>query len=221
MTMDKTFDAGAAEPRLYAAWEDAQAFRAGANAQRDETFCIMIPPPNVTGSAAHGPCLQQHAAGHPDALAPDARLRHAVAAGHRPCRHRHADGGGARAGEERRTGPPRDGARGLRREGLGVEGPVARQRSSNQLKRLGASCDWDREAFTMSGAPGAPAGEEGNFHDAVIRVFVEMYEKGFIYRGKRLVNWDPHFETAISDLEVEQVEVDGHMWRLRYPLEDG
>jgi valyl-tRNA synthetase len=61
-----------------------------------------------------------------------------------------------------------------------------------------------------------PAGEEGNFHDAVIRVFVEMYDKGFIYRGKRLVNWDPHFETAISDLEVEQVEVDGHMWRLRY-----
>jgi len=73
----------------------------------------------------------------------------------------------------------------------------------------------------MSGAPGAPAGEEGNFHDAVIRVFVELYRQGCIYRGKRLVNWDPHFETAISDLEVEQVEVDGHLWRLRYALADG
>jgi valyl-tRNA synthetase len=73
-----------------------------------------------------------------------------------------------------------------------------------QLQRLGASADWDREAFTMSGAPGAPAGEDGNFHDAVIKVFVEMYRKGLIYRGKRLVNWDPHFETAISDLEVEK-----------------
>jgi valyl-tRNA synthetase len=90
-----------------------------------------------------------------------------------------------------------------------------------QLKRLGASCDWSREAFTMSGAPGAPAGEEGNFHDAVIKVFVDMYHKGLIYRGKRLVNWDPHFETAISDLEVENIEVPGHMWHFKYPLAGG
>jgi valyl-tRNA synthetase len=90
-----------------------------------------------------------------------------------------------------------------------------------QLQRLGASCDWDREAFTMSGAPGAPAGEDGNFHDAVIKVFVEMYSKGLIYRGKRLVNWDPHFETAISDLEVENTEVAGHMWHFKYRLAGG
>ena len=90
-----------------------------------------------------------------------------------------------------------------------------------QLKRLGTSLDWSRNAFTMSGAPGAPAGEEGNFHDAVIKVFVDMYNKGLIYRGKRLVNWDPHFETAISDLEVESTEVDGHMWHFKYPLADG
>jgi valyl-tRNA synthetase len=120
------------------------------------------------------------------------------------------------------------------------EGPAAetwaRGRSSNmsgsgrrksggtiigQLKRLGASCDWSREAFTMSGAPGAPDGEEGNFHDAVIKVFVDMYDKGLIYRGKRLVNWDPHFETAISDLEVENIEVTGHMWHFKYPLAGG
>ena len=73
----------------------------------------------------------------------------------------------------------------------------------------------------MSGAPGAPEGEEGNFHDAVIKVFVDMYNKGLIYRGKRLVNWDPHFETAISDLEVESTEVDGHMWHFKYPLAGG
>ena len=73
----------------------------------------------------------------------------------------------------------------------------------------------------MSGAPGAPEGEEGNFHDAVIRVFVKMYEDGLIYRGKRLVNWDPHFETAISDLEVENIEIDGHMWHFKYPLAGG
>ena len=79
-----------------------------------------------------------------------------------------------------------------------------------QLKRLGASCDWKREAFTMS----------GNFPGAVTKVFVEMYQKGLIYRGKRLVNWDPHFETAISDLEVENIEVDGHMWHFKYMLAD-
>src|SRR5690606_17653644 len=81
--------------------------------------------------------------------------------------------------------------------------------------------DLSRNAFTMSGAPGAPEGEEGNFHDAVLRAFVTLYERGLIFRGKRLVNWDPHFETAISDLEVEQVEEKGNLWRLRYPLENG
>ena len=98
-----------------------------------------------------------------------------------------------------------------------------------QLQRLGASCDWEREAFTMSGAPGAPGGEDGNFHDAVIKVFVEMYNHKdkdgkpdpLIYRGKRLVNWDPHFETAISDLEVENIEVAGHMWHFKYRLSGG
>jgi valyl-tRNA synthetase len=73
----------------------------------------------------------------------------------------------------------------------------------------------------MSGAPEAPAGEDGNFHDAVIKVFVDMYNKGLIYRGKRLVNWDPHFETAISDLEVENTEVAGHMWHFKYILAGG
>ncbi|MBD3624384.1 MAG: valine--tRNA ligase, partial [Rhodobacteraceae bacterium] len=93
-----------------------------------------------------------------------------------------------------------------------------------QLKRLGASCDWSRNAFTMAGAAGdTRTGHENSpdFHDAVLKVFVDLYEKGLIYRGKRLVNWDPHFETAISDLEVENIDVDGHMWHFKYPLAGG
>ncbi|MDB4080603.1 valine--tRNA ligase, partial [Amylibacter sp.] len=91
----------------------------------------------------------------------------------------------------------------------------------NQLKRLGASCDYSRTAFTMAGAHGdTRTGHENstNFHDAVLKTFVDFYNKGLIYKGKRLVNWDPHFETAISDLEVENIEVDGHMWHFKYPL---
>ena len=80
----------------------------------------------------------------------------------------------------------------------------------DQLKRLGASCDWDRNRFTMD--PG--------FHNAVISVFVDLYKKGIIYKGRRLVNWDPHFETAISDLEVENIEVDGHFWHIKYYFSD-
>ncbi|MEL6872494.1 MAG: valine--tRNA ligase, partial [Pseudomonadota bacterium] len=82
---------------------------------------------------------------------------------------------------------------------------------TNQLKRLGASCDWSRERFTM---------DEG-LSKAVLEVFVTLYEQGLIYRGKRLVNWDPHFETAISDLEVQNTEVDGFMWHFKYPLAGG
>ena len=80
-----------------------------------------------------------------------------------------------------------------------------------QLKRLGASCDWSRNDFTM----------DEHYQQAVRKVFVDLYERGIVYRGKRLVNWDPHFETAISDLEVENVETQGFMWHFRYPLEGG
>src|SRR5690606_9517384 len=80
----------------------------------------------------------------------------------------------------------------------------------HQLKRLGASCDWSRERFTM---------DEG-LSKAVLKVFVELYRQGLIYKDKRLVNWDPKLLTAISDLEVQQVEVKGHLWHLKYPIED-
>ena len=220
MTMDKTFNAAEAEARLYQAWEDAGAFGAGANARPGaESFSIMIPPPNVTGSLHMGHAFNNTLQ---DILVRWHRMRghdtlwqpgqdHAGIATQMVVERQLAEQG------QRRTDFSRD-------DFLKKVWAWKTQSGGtiiNQLKRLGASCDWSRNAFTMSGAPGAPAGEDGNFHDAVIRVFVEMYDKGQIYRGKRLVNWDPHFETAISDLEVENVEVPGHMWHFKYPLAGG
>ena len=220
MAMDKTFDAAGAEGRIYAAWEESGAFAAGANASRSDSFCIMMPPPNVTGSLHMGHAFNSTLQ---DILIRWHRMRgfdtlwqpgqdHAGIATQMVVERMLAEQGQ----------PPR---REMGREAFlrkVWEWKVASGGAIvNQLKRLGASCDWSRNAFTMSGAPGAPAGEEGNFHDAVIRVFVDMHRKGLIYRGKRLVNWDPHFETAISDLEVENIEVDGHMWHFKYPLADG
>ncbi|WP_135501414.1 valine--tRNA ligase [Roseovarius aestuariivivens] len=220
MAMDKTFDATSAEARIYDAWEEAGAFKAGANASRDESFCIMIPPPNVTGSLHMGHAFNNTLQ---DILVRWHRMRgfdtlwqpgqdHAGIATQMVVERKLAEEGN------------------LSRREMGREKFLEKVWEwkthsggtiINQLKRLGASCDWSRNAFTMSGAPNAPAGEEGNFHDAVIKVFVDMYNKGLIYRGKRLVNWDPHFETAISDLEVENAEVPGHMWHFKYPLAGG
>ncbi|MCO8146161.1 valine--tRNA ligase [Rhodovulum tesquicola] len=220
MPMEKTFNAAEAEARLYDAWEKAGCFTAGANASRPETFCIMIPPPNVTGSLHMGHAFNNTLQ---DILVRWHRMR-----GFDTLWQPGQDHAGIATQmvverELAKAGKP--GRREMGREEFLKTVWEWKQQSGgtiiNQLKRLGASCDWSRNAFTMSGAPGAPEGEEGNFHDAVIKVFVDLYDKGYIYRGKRLVNWDPHFETAISDLEVEQVEVDGAMWRLRYPLEDG
>ncbi len=219
MPMEKTFNAAEAETRLYAKWEQSGAFRAGANASRPETFSIMIPPPNVTGSLHMGHAFNNTLQ---DILTRWHRMRgfdtlwqpgqdHAGIATQMVVERELAKT------NRRRTDMSRDEFTALVWE--------QKQKSGNtiidQLKRLGASCDWSRNAFTMSGAPNAPKGEEGNFHDAVIKVFVDMYNKGLIYRGKRLVNWDPHFETAISDLEVEQIEVAGQMWHFKYPLAGG
>ncbi len=219
MALDKNFDAAKAETRLYDAWEASGAFKAGANASRPETFSVMIPPPNVTGSLHMGHAFNN-------------TLQDILVRWHRM---RGFDTlwqpGQDHAGIATQMVVERELAKdGKRRTDFSREefvGKVWEQKQKSggtiigQLKRLGASLDWSRNAFTMSGAPGAPAGEEGNFHDAVIKVFVDMYNKGLIYRGKRLVNWDPHFETAISDLEVESTEVDGHMWHFKYPLADG
>ena len=210
MPMEKTFDAAAAEARLYAMWEAAGAFRAGANARRPETFSIVIPPPNVTGSLHMGHAFNNTLQ---DILVRWHRMR-----GFDTLWQPGTDHAGiatqmvverdlAKAGNATR----REMGRAAFIERVWAQKEASERTILGQLKRLGASCDWSRTAFTM----------DAHFHDAVIKVFVEMYGKGLIYRGKRLVNWDPMFETAISDLEVENIEVAGHMWHFKYPLAGG
>ncbi len=218
--MEKTFDAKEAEARIYAKWEQSGAFKAGANASSDETFSIMIPPPNVTGVLHMGHAFNNTLQ---DILTRWHRMR-----GHDTLWQPGQDHAGIATQmvvERNLAEAQQPSRREMGREAFTAKVWEWKQQSGGtiieQLKRLGASCDWSRNAFTMSGAPGAPEGEDGNFHDAVIKVFVDMYDKGLIYRGKRLVNWDPHFETAISDLEVENIEVDGHMWHFKYPLANG
>ena len=223
MAMEKTFNASEAEPRLTAMWEEAGAFRAGANRSRDESFTIMIPPPNVTGALHVGHAFNN--------TLQDILIRWHRMRGFDTLWQPGQDHAGIATQMQvekmlAATGQPSRGELGRQKflekvwEWKGQYGGTI----VDQLKRLGCSCDWNRNAFTMAGAEGDPRiGHENspNFHDAVIKVFVEMYEQGLIYRGKRLVNWDPHFETAISDLEVENLEVAGHMWHFKYPLANG
>ncbi|WP_375282131.1 valine--tRNA ligase [Pseudooctadecabacter sp.] len=220
MALEKKFDAAEAEARITDRWLSADAFKAGANASRADTYCVMIPPPNVTGVLHMGHAFNNTLQ---DILVRWHRMRGFDTLWQPGTDHA---GIATQMVVERQLAETQQ----PKRTELGWEAFLQKvwdwKETSggtiiNQLKRLGASCDWSREAFTMSGAPGAPTGNDGNFHDAVIKVFVEMYNKGLIYRGKRLVNWDPHFETAISDLEVENIEVDGHMWHFKYPLEGG
>ncbi|MCA2013942.1 valine--tRNA ligase [Cereibacter sphaeroides] len=221
MTMEKNFDAAEAEARIAALWDEAGAFKAGANASRAETFSIMIPPPNVTGSLHMGHAFNNTLQ---DILVRWHRMR-----GFDTLWQPGQDHAGIATQMVVERELAKDKSNATRRE-MGREAFTQKiwewkaQSGGTiigQLQRLGCSLDWSRNAFTMSGAPGAPAGEEGNFHDAVIKVFVDLYNKGYIYRGQRLVNWDPHFETAISDLEVENTEVAGHMWHFKYPLAGG
>ena len=219
--MEKTFNAAEAEPRISAKWEETNAFAAGANASRDETFCIMIPPPNVTGSLHMGHAFNNTLQ---DILVRWHRMRGFDTLWQPGTDHAGIATQMVTEREMAAKGEPtrREMGREAFLDRVWQQKVKSRGTIIGQLKRLGASCDWSREAFTMGGAAGDPeAGNGPNFHDAVIKVFVEMYNKGFIYRGRRLVNWDPHFETAISDLEVEQVEVNGKMWRLRYKLDGG
>ncbi len=211
MPMQKKFDFRESEKTIADRWDEHRAFRAGANAREGaESFCIMIPPPNVTGNLHMGHAFNNTLQ---DILVRWHRMRgfdtlwqpgqdHAGIATQMVVERQLAESGQPGRREMGRTAF-------LERVWQWKEesgGTII-----NQLRRLGASCDWDRNRFTM----------DQSFHDAVLRVFVSLYKDGLIYRGKRLVNWDPHFETAISDLEVNQVEVRGKMWRLRYRLDDG
>ncbi|MBB5515417.1 valyl-tRNA synthetase [Rubricella aquisinus] len=222
MTMEKNFDATTSEAAIIAAWEANKAFAAGANAKPGaDAFSIVIPPPNVTGSLHMGHAFNNtlqdilvrwHRMRGFDTLWQPGTDHAGIATQMVTERDMAAKGEPTRAEMGREAFLDR-----VWQQKVASRGTII-----GQLKRLGASCDWDREAFTMGGAAGDPdKGSGPNFHDAVIKVFVDLYNKGLIYRGKRLVNWDPHFETAISDLEVENIEVDGHMWHFKYPLAGG
>ncbi|AEI38135.1 MAG: valine--tRNA ligase [Zymomonas mobilis subsp. pomaceae] len=207
MTIDKTFDPAAIESRWYAHWEEKGLFHP--ERSDAEPFTIVIPPPNVTGSLHIGHAL--------DDTLQDILVRHARLKGKDALWVVGTD----HAGIATQMVVERNLAKeGIKRTDMSREAFIEKVWQwkaesggtiTRQLRRLGASCDWAHERFTM---------DEG-FSAAVSKVFVSLYDEGLIYRDKRLVNWDPHLGTAISDLEVETREVQGHFWHFRYPLEDG
>ncbi len=206
--LEKTYQPRAVEEKHYTAWERRGAFGCGRNADADaQSYAIVIPPPNVTGSLHMGHALNN--------TLQDIMIRHARMTGRDVLWQPGTDHAGiaTQMVVERQLE-----AEGLTRHDLGREEFIKRvwqwKAESGgtiigQLRRLGASCDWSRERFTM---------DEG-LSAAVRKVFVDLYKKDLIYRDKRLVNWDPLLHTAISDLEVEQREVHGHFWTFKYPVE--
>ncbi len=210
--LDKTYDPHRIEAQWYRRWEDAGWFaprEQGAGAEGDATYCIMIPPPNVTGSLHMG-----H--GFNNTLM-DTLIRYHRMKGDRTLWQPGTDHAGiaTQMVVERQLE-----AAGKTRHDLGRDAFIDRVWQwkaesggtiTRQLRRLGSSLDWQHERFTM---------DEG-LSAAVREVFVRLFEEGLIYRGKRLVNWDPVLHTAVSDLEVLSEEEAGHMWDMRYPLTNG
>src|SRR5208337_5182365 len=208
--MEKTFDPKAVEGRVSAAWREAEAFKAGRPERAGaEPFAIVIPPPNVTGSLHMGHALNTTLQ---DILCRFERMRGKDVLWQPGTDHA---GIATQMVVERQLMERQEPGRlALGREKFLERVWEWKAQSGgaiiDQLKRLGASCDWPRERFTL---------DEG-LSRAVTKVFVELYKEGLIYKDKRLVNWDPKLQTAISDLEVVQVETKGHLWHLRYPLFD-
>jgi valyl-tRNA synthetase len=204
--LDKTFNPGEVETRIYAEWERSGAFRAGRRPNA-EPFSIVIPPPNVTGRLHIGHALNNTLQ---DALARFERMRGKDVLWQPGMDHA---GIATQLVVERQLAEKQQSRVGLGREKFLEE--VWRWKNESggaitqQLRRLGASADWSRERFTM---------DEG-LSRAVLKVFVELYKQGLIYKDKRLVNWDPRLQTAVSDLEVESIEMKGHLWYLKYPIE--
>ncbi len=202
------------ESSIYGEWEASGAFRAGANkkkkgAKAPETFCIVIPPPNVTGSLHMGHALNNTLQ---DILIRFERMRGKDVLWQPGTDHA---GIATQSVVERQLMERQEpGRREMGREAFVSRVWEWKEQSggtiTGQLKRLGASCDWSRERFTM---------DEG-LSKAVLKVFVELYRKGLIYKDKRLVNWDTKLLTAISDLEVESLEANGHLWYFRYPIKN-
>ena len=204
--LEKNYEPHEIEQRIYREWEDEGAFKC--NRKPDaESYCIVIPPPNVTGSLHMGHALNNTIQ---DILCRFERMRGKDVLWQPGMDHA---GIATQMVVERQLMENQE----PDRRSLGREEFVRRvwqwkEESGgliiNQLRRLGASCDWSRERFTM---------DEG-LSKAVLKVFVQLYKEGLIYKDKRLVNWDPKLLTAISDLEVMQVETKGHLWHLRYPI---
>ena len=211
--LDKNFNPQDAEARLYELWEESGAFRAGAGGRAEagaQPYCIVIPPPNVTGSLHMGHALNNTLQ---DVLIRFERMRGKDVLWQPGLDHA---GIATQMIVERQL----EAEGNIRRRDLGRDAFIDRVWKwkgesggtiIGQLRRLGASCDWSRERFTL----------DDGLSRAVLKVFVELYRQGLIYRDKRLVNWHPELQTAVSDLEVENIEVKGHFWHFRYPLADG
>src|SRR6201992_2009659 len=204
--MDKAYTPADIEARIYARWESAGYFTPSG---KGPAFSIVIPPPNVTGTLHMGHAFQDTIM---DALTRFHRMRGFDMLWQPGTDHA---GIATQMVVERQLN-----AAGSSRLDLGGDAFVAKVWQwketsggiiAQQMRRLGASVDWQRDRFTMD--PG--------LSQAVTEVFVKLYEEGLIYRGKRLVNWDPVLKTALSDLEVSSTEEDGHLWHLRYPLVEG
>ncbi|WP_334108901.1 valine--tRNA ligase [Methylobacillus sp.] len=208
-TLDKSFEPKNIESRWYQFWEERGYYAAGLDSSKQDNFCILLPPPNVTGTLHMGHGFNQTIM---DALTRYHRMR-----GDNTLWQPGTDHAGiaTQIVVERQLD-----AQGVSRHDLGREKFLEKVWGwkeysggsiTKQMRRLGTSPDWSRERFTM---------DEGLSH-TVTETFVRLYNEGLIYRGKRLVNWDPKLHTAVSDLEVISEEEDGHLWHIRYPLADG
>ncbi len=211
MTLAKSFNPAEIEDRWYPQWEASGYFNAGLDTSlpKENSFCILLPPPNVTGTLHMGHGFQQ--------TIMDALIRYHRMRGFNTLWQPGTDHAGiaTQIVVERQLD-----TKGVSRHDLGREQfidevwkwkEVSGNRISQQMRRLGTSPDWSRERFTM---------DEG-LSRTVTEVFVRLYKEGLIYRGKRLVNWDPVLGTAVSDLEVDNVEEEGSMWHILYPFSDG
>ena len=208
--MEKKYTHQDIENRIYSQWEESNSFSASTDINNQkETYCIVIPPPNVTGNLHMGHALNN--------TLQDILIRFNRMQGKDVLWQAGTDHAGiaTQMVVERKL----DTEKNLRKEDFGREEFVNeiwkwKEESGgqiiNQLKRLGSSCDWERERFTL---------DEG-LSKAVLYVFNKLYEDGLLYKDQRLVNWDTKFETAISDLEVQQIEVEGSLWYIKYPLQD-
>ena len=207
--LEKTYQPAEIEARIHKEWEKAQAFKCGRPERAAaEPYTIVIPPPNVTGSLHMGHALNNTLQ---DVLCRFERMRGKDVLWQPGTDHA---GIATQLVVERRLMERQQHRRDMGRDAFIAEVWKWKEESGstiiNQLKRLGASCDWSRERFTM---------DEG-LSKAVLKVFVDLYNQGLIYKDKRLVNWDPEFQSAVSDLEVDSIEIKGHLWHFKYPLKD-